>query len=176
MVMLTICIVSPEKSPQEGSQDEDILFHQWLQLKPSLPDLIISSPASNAFPSLRAIYYGGKHQSCPHSHYYTSSPLHQYCMADQYRYSRPFLHKGIPATEGHDNCLPQSEYAKGHCSGVLHSVNQFQRRVDWLSKFGHYHNFIQLEDLLLVCFTAIAEHFVTINFHDRINIANVSGL
>ena len=59
---------------------------------------------------------------------------------------------------------------------VLHSVNQFQRRVDWLSKFGHYHNFIQLEDLLLVCFTAIAEHFVTINFHDRINIANVSGL
>ena len=59
---------------------------------------------------------------------------------------------------------------------VLHSVNQFQRWVDWLSKFGHYHNFIHLEDFLLVCLTAVAEHFVTINFHDRINIANVSGL
>jgi len=72
-------------------------------------------------------------------------------------------------------CLNQ-RMPKVTVRSVFHGVQQFQCRIDRLTKLSHYYKFIQLKVFLLVCISAVADYFITIHLYDSINVANISGL
>ena len=93
----------------------NIPFHQSSQSVQSLLDSKAVSLISAVSASYSATCYGGSCHSHPHNHYCTSNLSHPYYMADQYKYSLPFLHKDIRAVAAHDNCPLQSMYAINYC-------------------------------------------------------------